>query len=83
MRHVVVISGVFSLCYVMMGRKMFIIFVLSQQLSQDHAEVNLYGIAARYVVMVVSKNNMWELLCNSHAVTIQWFHVIVGPLLST
>ena len=30
-------------------------FKSSHLLSQDHTEVNLSGIAARYVVMVVSK----------------------------
>ena len=58
-------------------------FKSSYLLSQDHTEVNLYGIAARYIVRVVSKNNMWESLCDSHTVTIQWVHVIVDPLLST
>ena len=55
-------------------------FKSSHLLSQDCAEVNLYRIAARYVVMVVSKN-IWESWCDSHAVTIQWVHVAVDPLL--
>ena len=50
--------------------------------SQDHTEVNLYGIAARCVVMIVNKK-MWESWHDSHAVTIQWVHVIVDPPLST
>ena len=54
-------------------------FKSSYLLSQDHAEVNLYGIAARYIVTVVSKK-IWELQCNSHTVTIQWVHMIVDPL---
>ena len=58
-------------------------FKSSYLLSQDHTEVNLYGIAARYVVMVVSKNTMWESCSNAHTVTIQWVHVIVNPPLST
>ena len=49
-------------------------------MSQDHAEVNLYGIAARYVVTVVNKK-IWESHHDSHAVTIQWVHVVVDPLL--
>ena len=55
-------------------------FKSSHLLSQDRAEVNLYGIAARYVVTVVSKK-MWELHNDSHAVTIQWVHVVVDLLL--
>ena len=43
--------------------------------SQDHAEVNLYGIAARCIVTVVDKK-IWELQHDSHIVTIQW---AVGP----
>ena len=57
-------------------------FKSSDLSSQDHTEVNLYRIAARYVVMVVNKK-MWESWHDSHAVTIQWVHVIVDPLLST
>ena len=49
-------------------------------MSQDHAEVNLYGIVARCVVTVVNKK-IWESCHNSHAVTIQWVHVVVDPLL--
>ena len=56
------------------------VFKSSHLLSQDCAEVNLYGIAARYIVTVVSKN-IWELHCNSHTVTIQWVHMVVDPLL--
>ena len=56
------------------------IFKSSYLLSQDHTEVNLCGIAARYIVMVVNKK-IWESLCDSHAVTIQWVHMVVDPLL--
>ena len=55
-------------------------FRSSYLMSQDHAEVNLYGIAARYVVTVVNKK-IWESHHDSHAVTIQWVHVVVDPLL--
>ena len=55
-------------------------FKSSYLLSQDCTQVNLCGIAARYVVMVVNKK-MWELCCDSHAVTIQWVHIVVDPLL--
>ena len=55
-------------------------FKSSYLLSQDCAEVNLYGVAARYVVMVVSKK-MWESWHEYHAVTIQWVHMVVDPLL--
>ena len=48
-------------------------------MSQDHTEVNLYGIAARYVATVVNK--MWELHHDSHTVTIQWVHAVVDLLL--
>ena len=56
-------------------------FKSSYLLSQDCVEVNLYGIVVRYVVMVVNKK-IWELWHDSHAVTIQWVHVIVDPPLS-
>ena len=48
--------------------------------SQDHTEVNLYGIAARWIVTVVDKS-LWELHYDSHTVTIQWVHVVVDLLL--
>ena len=48
--------------------------------SQDHTEVILFGIAASCVVTVVDKD-IWELCCDSHAVTIQWVQVVVDPLL--
>ena len=48
--------------------------------SQDHTEVNLYGVAAKCVVMVVDKR-LWELHCDSHTVTIQWVRVVVDLLL--
>ena len=47
-----------------------VFFKSSHLLSQDSTEVNLYGIAARYVVMVVSKN-IWESHHDSHTVTLQ------------
>ena len=55
-------------------------FKSSYLLSQDCTEVNLYGIAARYVVMVVSKK-IWESQHNSHAVNMQWVPMVVEPLL--
>ena len=54
----------------------------SYLLSQDCTEVNLYGIVAKYIVTVVDKK-LWELCCNSHAVTIQWVHMVVDTLLPT
>ena len=50
-------------------------------MSQDHGEVNLYRIAAIFIVMVVDKKYIWESCHNSHAVIIQWVHVVVDPLL--
>ena len=59
-----------------------IIVRVSYLLSQDCTEVNLYGIAAKYVVMVVDKKSCcWELRCSSHGLTIQWVHMGVDPLL--
>ena len=63
--------------------KLFVLhFKSSYWESQDHAEVNLNGIAARYVVTVVSKKDMWESCGDSHAVTIQWVHMVVDSLLT-
>ena len=39
------------------------------------------GLQQSNVVMVLDKE-LWELQCNSHAITIQWVHLVVDPLLS-
>ena len=69
----VYMAATFAVCEAMCLRSSYL-------LSQDCTEVSLYGIAARYIVMVVSKKR-WELWCDSHAVTIQWVHMGADPLL--
>ena len=48
-------------------------------MSQDRALSQPLRIAARYVVMVNSKKELWELPGDSHAVAIQWVHVVMDP----
>ena len=47
-------------------------------MSQD-LKVNLCGLQQDNVVMVMVRIIMWESPGNSHAVTIQWVHMVKDP----
>ena len=47
-------------------------------MSQD-LKVNLFGLQQDNVVTVMVRIMMWELLGDSHAVTIQWVRMVKGP----
>ena len=47
-------------------------------MSQD-LKVNLFGLQQDNVVTVMVRIIMWELPGDSHAVTIQWVHMVKDP----
>ena len=49
------------------------------QVSQDRALSQPLWIAARYIVTVKSKKELWESPGDSHTVAIQWVHVVMDP----